>query len=217
MKFPVVIGSNCCAGNYYHNFLNIPFYSPFIWCVTPYDAIYKLLTGWNTISWKSIKISPNPTRDLTLTLTLNNNIPIHFVHYFYSKAHQTPFIKGASVFYKEIHKYLAEKYCERVKRMLAYGDMQTPYFIIHEENYGNDTCTEYLEKIIQLKSPFKRFVITHSKNLSNINPDENCNYVFDSVKKLPEPMILQYGNQISDWFGINPHELKSVQTVVSAH
>lgn len=203
IKYPVVVGSNCCAGNFYHNYLNTPFYSPFIWCVVPYDSIFNIMTHWTTIDWNDIKITPNPTRDLTFTLHINNIAALHYVHYFWSAKYTKPYAKGASIFYKNIHEYIINKYEERVNRMLTNGSIDNPIFIIHEEQYSNETNGDMIPKIMAYESPYKRIVITHTIDLSNRLSTKNCLYIFDSNKMLPEPMILKYGDTISEFCNIN--------------
>lgn len=203
MKYPVIIGSNCCAGNFYHNYLNTPFYSPFIWSVVPYDSILNLVNSWNTIDWNDIKIVPNPTREYTLTLQLNKIANVHYVHYFWSAKHNTPFAKGASIFYKDIHSYLLNKYKERVARMLADGAIKTPIFIVHEESYANDKNTDVIPKIMTADSPYRRIVITHTLNFSAVTPHANCLYIYDANKMLPEPMVLKYGDKIAAFCNLN--------------
>lgn len=202
MKMPVVVGTNCCAANFYHNYLNTPFYSPFIWSVVPYKSIITLLNSWESIDWGDIELAPNPVRPLTVTITISNSIQIHYVHYFYSPQHNTPYSKGASIFYQHIFDYTLKKYTERVKRMLNYGEMASPVFIIHEEDYNTNQSTTDLISIMTASSNFKRYVITHTVNLSTVKRDSNCNYIFDPIKKLPEPMIMTHGNAIASFFGV---------------
>lgn len=207
MKYPVVIGSNCCAGNFYHNYLNTPFYSPFIWSVVPYDSILNLINKWPEINWDDIKIVANPTREFTLTLQLNQIADIHYVHYFWSEKHDKPYAKGASIFYRNIHQYLLNKYKERVSRMMSSGMMEAPMFIVHEEQYSNDKNGNILAEIMKMNTPYKRIVVTHTVNLSSINPNANCLYIYDANKLLPEPMILKYGDKIANFCGINKDDL----------
>lgn len=211
MKMPVVIGTNCCAANFYHNYLNTPFYSPFIWSVVPYESIIKLLNSWESVDWSDIELSPNPVRPLTVTITINHLIQIHYVHYFYSQQHNTPYSKGASIFYRHIFDYTLNKYIERVKRMLHYGEMESPLFIIHEEDYNTNQCTNDLISIMTMSSNFKRYVITHTVNLSDVTCNSNCKYIFDPIKKLPEPMIMAHGNDIANFFGVKVNAQHIVQ------
>lgn len=216
MKYPVIVGSNCCAGNFYHNYLNTPFYSPFIWSVVPYDSLLNLASKWTVIDWNDIKLVPNPTREFTLTLQLNKIANIHYVHYFWSDKHSTPYAKGASIFYKDIHKYLLNKYKERVSRMLNDGLMESPIFIVHEEQYDNEKHGDILPQIMELKTPYKRIVITHTVNLSSIKTDDNCLYIYDGNKMLPEPMILKYGDKIAEFCGINKVAYKQTDIILPA-
>lgn len=216
MKYPVVVGSNCCAGNFYHNYLNTAFYSPFIWSVVPYNSILNLISMWDKIDWSDIKIVPNPTREFTLTLQLNKIADIHYVHYFWSDKHSTPYAKGASIFYCDIHKYLLNKYKERVSRMLREGNVEAPIFIIHEEEYANEKNGNVLPEIMKLDTPYKRIIITHSSNLSSCKTNENCLYIYDSNKMLPEPMILKHGDEIAAFCGLDKTDYIKSDMILSA-
>lgn len=216
MKYPVIVGSNCCAGNFYHNYLNTAFYSPFIWSVVPYESILNLINKWTIIDWNDIQIIPNKTREYTLTLKLNTLADVHYVHYFKSDKYNTPYAKGASIFYKQIDSYLRNKYTERVARMLEHGDVDHPIFIIHEEAYSNNNNANVLQQIMTCKSPYKRIIITHTINLSSVKPDKNCLYIYDKNKMLPEPMILKYGDKISQFCGIKKADYAVTGTTLSA-
>lgn len=217
--FPIVIGSNCCAGNYYHNLLNMRFYSPFIWAVTPYFSIQYMLDHWSEIDWDAFSIVANAQRPLTFSVIVDGKISIHYVHYFYQKQAKTPFTKGASVFFCNIEDFIREKYVERVHRMKTQGDMANPLFIIHEEAFANGNAVSRLKRIMTTKCAFKRFVVTHSFDLSGVIYDlSNVRYIHTPEKMLPQQMIEQYGDQINRFFEIcpeyfnrNPAETATVQ------
>lgn len=214
MKYPVVIGSNCCAGNFYHNFLNMPFYSPFIWAVCPYFSIQYLLENWPTINWWNFEVKPNKERPLTYSLIIDSHVVIHYVHYFISNRYTDAFLKGASVFSKHIVGYLTEKYIERTLRMLSDGEVKSPYFIIHEEEFANGNPKNRLHRILTSDSPYKRAVITHSFDLSyvTVNP-ETVKYIFHPNKLLPEQMIDRYGESISRFFDIDTNHIDTLKDI----
>lgn len=207
MKYPVIVSTNCSGANFYHNYLNLQFYSPFIWSVISYSDIIKLIEQWNNINFLSYKIVKNKTRELTYTLIIDDLIRVNYVHYFYSDTYEEPFYKGASVFSKNIIKFIEKKYVERTNRMINYGDISNPYFIIHEEEYTNENDPTGFQKICELKSDFKRALITH-KNYKAAN-DKNSLLIKSDNKLLPQNMIEKYGNNIKDWFKINDEIFKT--------
>lgn len=203
---PVVIGSNCCGANFYHHCLNIPFYSPFIWSTVPYDSLYYLVQNWPSINWYKIKLIPNNERPYTLTLIIDNIIKVHYVHYIFSPTHTTPYTHGANVYYKDIHLYLLQKYKERVNRMLTYGDIKNPKFLIHEELFGNKSTHSYVDKLFNMQSPYQRVFVTYSNTdyrLPQNSMAQNLLYIHDETCKLPQPMIEKYGNRLARFFGVS--------------
>lgn len=201
MKFPVIISTNCSGANFYHNYLNLQFYSPFIWSVTPYSSIIKIINGWNKINWLNFEIIKNKTRDLTYTLIIDNSIFVNYVHYFYSDKYIMPYHKGASVFSKNIIDFIKLKYTERTNRMLEYGNIKTPYFIVHEEEYSNENNKNGIKEICEIKSDFRRCVISH--DILNCKRDKNVKIIKTAEKMLPQPMIEMYGKDIQKWFKID--------------
>ena len=209
MKFPIIIGSNCSGANFYHNYLNIPFYSPFIWSVVPYKSLFILLTEWPNINWFSYKLIDNPNKELTYTLVIDKKIEIHFVHYFYSNKFIEPFYKGASVFSSNIKNFIIKKYTERTNRMFKYADINNPYFIIHQEDSLKTNDLSSLIDICKLDSNYKRVII--NDKLKNTKYNKNV-LIINEKKLLPQNSIEKNGRVIEAFFNIDPN-IKNINSV----
>lgn len=214
MSFPIIISTNCIGANFYHNYLQIPFYSPFIWAVTSYESIMNIIQKWDKIHWFNTRIEENICKPLTYSVVVDNIFTIHYVHYFKSSDHDLLY-KGASVFSNNIEEFIMNKYNERTKRMLTYGDTSNPYFICHEEKQFNRSYKD-LTNIGSMKSPFKRVIITE-KPLNTSKFTQDVLLLHEDKIQLPEPTILKYGNDIKTFFGISNFENKIDLADINTH
>ena len=120
--FRVNIICNNCVGAVLYKQKNIKFNNPFMWSlVSPNDFIY-LINNFDSLDLSKVEVTkPNK-------ILVDSRIEVAFPHY--KKAdYDTPTVIGSNVFFKDISRYMIDKWNSRLSRM---DPKESPTFVISD-------------------------------------------------------------------------------------
>lgn len=157
--------SNCCAGGYLYQKLNLSYGNPFIWsAMLPSDFIY-LYQHFDEINFANITLSHSNMHgqgDIE-KIRVDNVIDIHYTHYRLSLLDEMPRKAGLDLFYKYSYKYVVAKYRERLQRMNT--SCGKPKFIICDNKVDLDWSIENFKTLFSVNRQYP-IIIFSDKDLS---------------------------------------------------
>ena len=163
--------SNCCAGGeFYKRVYKTQYMNPFIWSMMTADDFITLLKNYGKINYKKYKIKPVKDEDY-FALEIDGKFDIVYTHYHYKDVEKT--VHNVDVYYRDIKKYIVEKYLDRTNRMLSSNEAPEFFIISYTKYLYNYTYDKMLE-IIDLinKLGFKCTIITQYYSLLEKSNDK---------------------------------------------
>lgn len=163
--------SNCCAGGeFYKRIYKTKYNNPFIWSMLSASDLIYLIENFNNINFLKYEILPVENEDY-FSIKVDNKINIIYTHYHYKNCEMTK--NNVDVYYKDIKKYIIEKYNERTQRMLNNSE-KPEFFIITYTKHTYDYDYEKTKKIIESlnNKDFKATIITQFYSLIKLSNDK---------------------------------------------
>jgi hypothetical protein len=194
-----IISNNCFGGFIYKN-LHIQYNNPFIFSMVHFSDIAHIFM--DSLNWANIQLEHTKGphyRNSAFDIVVDNHIRIHYVHYLEDMVHEPPIIQDGNVLGKDIYKYVADKYIERVKRMCSMYIQ--PYYILSWHPSSGDLSdinalaikmNEFQQRYCVVVPPDIDIASLHNIQSSNIivSPYKSSStWVKDSVNALQNDII----------------------------
>lgn len=163
--------SNCCAGGeFYKRIYKTQYNNPFIWSMVTADDFITFLKNYGKIDYKKYKLKPVEGEDY-FAVEVDNKFDIVYTHYHYKNVDKT--VHNVDVYYRDIKKYIIEKYLDRTNRMLSLHE-DPEFFIISYTKYKYNYTYDKTVKIIDLIKDlgFKCTIITQYYSLLDKSTDK---------------------------------------------
>lgn len=180
--------SNSCVGSRIYQLLGEEFSNPFMWNVIPYEDFRELIVNYDSINFKNFTTTLFKTStDSVAQTTFDGKIKVYYIHYHQDNAYKSPTKKSIDVYSNDIISYTNDKIEKRVGRLIT--NNEEPIFIYETRNrprfcaiYDDDTIDNY----INLKTPYKKILITSSEKYKNKTGVINDCYVLYFNDKRPD-------------------------------
>lgn len=143
-----VISHNCVGARMYQQ-RNEEYGNPFMWCVIPPHDFSYLYSNYENINFNNFKLLK--TND-GYKIVVDEKVNVYYPHYKYDPAAKTPTVRqkdGIDIYYKDIEKYIVDKYTTRLQRM-----HNKPLFVITDRefvvnkkfNFTRNDLLQYINK-----------------------------------------------------------------------
>ena len=106
--------SNNCFGGFLYNELGLQYKNPFIWSIIYPNDYKKLMANYENIDFSNYKLDIDNSMYF---IEIDNIVKVFYPHYKYDEATLIATKVKNDIFYKDIDKYIIEKYNERCDRM----------------------------------------------------------------------------------------------------
>lgn len=174
--------SNTCVGAGIYETKKEQFKNPFMWNVIDFQSMYNLIKNYDTINFENIELQKD--NNWKMSIIIDNQVKVNFVHYKFSINDKTPKKIGVDVFYNKIWEYVINKYTTRIDRLLK--KPESPIFIIGSVLKHHWYNIKQVKQICNLNSPYKIIFANNNIVLPNYN-----NIIFHKYK---QPLNKYFGN-----------------------
>ena len=127
--------TNRCLGAYiYRDILKESYKNPFIWTGIPYTDFTTLFESYSTLDFNNTRIGADDPKSLKgFYLVIDGKVKVEYSHVLFEWSANYPIQRGNNIYYNKPWEYIADKYAERLKRMI-----EPPVFMFMDIDFNRE-------------------------------------------------------------------------------
>ena len=180
--------SNSCVGSRLYELVGVEFNNPFMWNVMEYKDFRMLIIDYENINFGNYKTSLYKTQTGSISKTIfDNKVNTYYIHYHQDESYTEPTKVLIDVYSNDIISYTNEKVNKRTERLIK--NNEEPIFIYETRDrprfcaiYDDETIDDY----INLKTPYKKILITSNKKYKDKTGIINGCYILYFNEERPD-------------------------------